>query len=416
MFCPECGTSNKEGLKFCTKCGSKLEDNQPTLLPVHNSFSIKKLVNKATDTKRKRIVALTSIIVIIALIIASFVFSTLNDPARIAKEYFESIRDNDWESMYSYLAIEESPLLNKDAFVSMMSSQDNSLSVESYKIEDNSLGDMDNSLSKTYMVNYIEKGTSALKTFPVTLVRQEGKHLLFFDNYKVSAGDLIAMNYTITVPKGMAVFIDDVSITNTINDSNKNSTNLTDKFQAPSLLAGTHVLKVTSEITEDYSEEIAVQNGGSISVSNLAIKKSDIDILAKNTETVIQELYNCALGNGALALSVPVTKDIEDVENLNELFDRIVSNVKNSDGTGLRSVSFKEFKPKTTTTKLSDNFTYQSSVEFQYDTVRITKNYSDDTLTDVPSTRTRNGTVSVTYIYEDGQWVIQSINNYSISY
>lgn len=86
MFCAKCGTKNKEGAKFCEKCGEKLEE------PKENK-TISKINDKIKNIPKKVKVCIgIAIIIIIATIVSLTIL--LNNPVKKVEDYLASYYNN----------------------------------------------------------------------------------------------------------------------------------------------------------------------------------------------------------------------------------------------------------------------------------------------------------------------------------
>ena len=121
----------------------------------------------------------------------------------VAKNYFKSIADCDWDQVYNELELKESAFINKDAFLEMRK-EDDKISYSKIKVE--SVADKN---TAHVNITYYEKGSDyASGELQVKLTRQQKKSFLFFDNWKVSPDHYVVNAFTIYAPQGADVYLD----------------------------------------------------------------------------------------------------------------------------------------------------------------------------------------------------------------
>lgn len=162
MFCPKCGKNNNDSSQFCEACGSELIDNQPTSQSISMNDIQQKVMPNAgisgyngqlSKTKRLpksvKILLILNLIFLFVVIVISVIASSLTSPKHIAKGYFNTIVDGDWNKMYSYFSLENSDFINQDSFIKMMENEIN-LEIENFEILKESSLSYENSFLEKY--------------------------------------------------------------------------------------------------------------------------------------------------------------------------------------------------------------------------------------------------------------------------
>ena len=249
MFCPNCGTKNIENALFCCNCGIKLENFAPTPAPAvepeitpeveatdntaetaattkpsaeseipmesevtsvpevtvepeetdTTGYSAPVYAPQRTPHKPVNPFMIVSFVEIVAFCIMIAVFFNVGQNTfgyeNVAKNYFKSIADCDWDQVYNELELKESAFINKDAFLEMRK-EDDKISYSKIKVE--SVADKN---TAHVNITYYEKGSDyASGELQVKLTRQPKKSFLFFDNWKVSPDNYVVNDFTIYAP------------------------------------------------------------------------------------------------------------------------------------------------------------------------------------------------------------------------
>lgn len=285
MFCPECGKENSDKSTYCAECGAKLVDNSGDLGSI-NTFdfdrlksdlkkvkdSAKKVIDSAgekvkeidtqevrekAEKNKKSIVLAGAIgILIIALIIFFSVGKSLTSPEKVAENYFEALKDGNYEKMFSYIDVNESEFINGETFAKYYENTYDSLgqiynftirndNYDGYDGED--YGNMNNdSFVQHYVVSYNVQGSSIEDYFPITITKLGTKKALFFDDYKVALDSIIAENVTVYAPAGCPrVTMDGIELTRT--EKASEATEWKDKYTLDKIFNGRHEFRLDGE-------------------------------------------------------------------------------------------------------------------------------------------------------------------------
>lgn len=435
MFCPKCGTNNIDSVNFCATCGAELVDNQPEQKTITMNTVIagaKELPAKIKTlpklVKQLSVAALALIVVIIAV---SAVGSAVTDPKNIAKGYFEAKANGDWNKMYGYLSLDNSDFINKNNFLKLMGNEEK-LEIVNFEISDSLsngssyegyfVSTSDSGMVKTYVVEYLLKGNSSTQSETITLVKNSGKKLLFYDDYDVNIDNLIISNYQISVPKGSTVYLDEIKLTQKTSSSENDyydSDSSSDTYVISKIFSGQHDLKVEHPVCAVYTEKIQVSGSGSCgsiySVSKLELNESVKSDLAKKTEETYKQIISSALAQKEFdSLNLICTSESEQQVSIKESYDNLVSELKNEDGTGYKSITVTKFTDESSQKELKASGTYSCELRIEYDYVTISKDWWTDELSESPSSYPRSSSIRFTYVYESDAWVLQNLYSLGI--
>ena len=426
MFCPECGSKNPEGLTNCSCCGALLEDNQPTRKNLNEYLSSLKsfLKNRVMPfIKKRKIIIIPLVGVVILAIVFLRIGSAVTSPEHIVDKYVKSLISSDWSSAYQFLDLEENDFVNYEQFVTYQENNTFDCSdIKNYKVieqdgykvtEQDGMVD----LVRTYEVLYVTSGASSENSFTIKLIEQDEKSWLFYPSYKIATDDMLG-TFFITTVIGTSAKIDDIDITGYQEQNDSGYT----VFTIPSLFKGSHTLELMHPLCEDYETQIYVENSTNTSneygdtIIPLCLKQEEIASLASKTEETLKTICNGILSSKDFdSLSIECTSDRSNVNEIKNFYSDLTSYLKNENGTGLKEIKFYSFTDNSQQTIFDDTQTYRCTVNFKYDYTKLEKNWYDDEISE-SSAEGRTGRITITYVYENDNWVVSSIDDYRLYY
>ena len=450
MFCPKCGKNNNDSSQFCEACGSELIDNQPTSQSISMNDIQQKVMPNAgisgyngqlSKTKRLpksvKILLILNLIFLFVVIVISVIASSLTSPKHIAKGYFNTIVDGDWNKMYSYFSLENSDFINQDSFIKMMEHELN-LEIENFEIlKESSLSyensflekypfsknyyksSSDSDMIKTYVVNYILKGSASPQSETITLVKSSGKKFLFYPDYYVKVDNLIVSNFHVSVPKESTVYIDNIKLTEKMtspdDDYNYSDYNY-DTYVVSKIFSGEHELKVEHPICDVYTEKIQINDSdyysSSYTVPELILNDSVRANLTNMTEDIYIQIVSSALEKKSFdTLNLACTSDPNQLAGIKESYDSLIKRLRDEDGTGYQSITFNAFTDNSSQIEFDASGTYFCDLEIEYDYVKISKDWYTDEYSELQSTYPSYSPIQFTYVYENNEWVIQRLHS-----
>ena len=434
MFCPECGKNNPEGLKNCQYCNAELIDNSAERLSGTTvSGYVEKIKNAdyrgAVQTLKSKKKMIIPIAVVIFLLIVFFILgSIMSSPERLIKKYFDSYIEQDFAKMYSCLAVSEDPFINEAAFQKYIetSTQIDVSRVSNYTVDKSKKivppwekDPSANKLLKEYEITYLLDGDSRKYSQTIYLSKQSGKSWLFFDKYKVALEDAIYNNYTIRTPVGVTLEVDGIPLDGSVDKEDQNWL----EYQINAIFLGEHTYKVSGDIINGYEQPFFISTSGTdtgygystygdcdLSIEDFTLNNETLDSLTQNVQTTVNTIYQGAIAGKAVNdLGIQVTEDYSDFSSM---YNRIVSNAKRDDGSGLKSISFSNFQKEDASLDVEDGFEYE--VEMKFNTTYVSTYKIGDTFEESSPSTPRNSKAKVTYRFEDNTWKIASIYLYSV--
>lgn len=250
------------------------------------------------------------------------------------------------------------------------------------------------------------------------LIEQDKKSWLFYPSYKVATNDMIG-SFSITTIIGASAKIDNIDLTESQNQNDSGYMT----FTIPSLFKGSHTIKLVHPLCDEYETQIYVDNntntnnnyGNTIIPFNL--KQNEINSLATKTEETLKTICNGILDNKKFdSLSLECTSDRSSAYEIEEFYSDLASYLKKENGTGLKEITFYSFTDNSEQTIFDASQTYRCTLNFSYDYVKLNKSWFDDEITEESSDKRSNGSITITYVYENEDWMISSIDNYRLYY
>lgn len=395
--------------------------NQPQMQPnayaAPNGYSAPVYAPQRAPRKPINPFMIVSLVEIVAFCIMIAVFFKVGQNTfgyeNVAKNYFKSIADCDWDQVYGELELKESAFINKDAFLEMRK-EDDKISYSKIKVE--SVADKN---AAHVNITYYEKGSDyASGELQVKLTRQSKKSFLFFDNWKVSSDNYVVNDFTIYAPQGADVYLDNQVIPDKY-ITKKSSTPDSDCYQIPQMFAGTH----TSFISLDGFTGPETPVYAQYDYDYLSLEYDSLSVTSKQQEEILNTAYSILQKELAAGVA---GNDFSTIEDL--FADDYVADAKDSYNSYFLD-SFTASGSRSAVKKLSLNNVTGSFSDFRissgtiYAEVIISYDYTvdyrkKDWWTDKFEKATYDSDTSTRYYlqYQDGTWKLCSSSFPSIYY
>ena len=395
--------------------------NQPQMQPNAytdpNGYSAPVYAPQRTPHKPVNPFMIVSFVEIVAFCIMIAIFFNVGQNTfgyeNVAKNYFKSIADCDWDQVYNELELKESAFINKDAFLEMRK-EDDKISYSKIKVE--SVADKN---TAHVNITYYEKGSDyASGELQVKLTRQPKKSFLFFDNWKVSPDNYVVNDFTIYAPQGADVYLDNQVIPDKY-ITKKSSSPDSDCYQIPQMFVGTH----TSFISFDGFTGPETPVFAQYDYDYLSLEYDSLSVTSKQQEEILNTAYGILQKELAAGVAGNDFSTIEDLFTDDSVVDAKDSYnsyyLDNFAASGSRS-AVKKLSLNNVTGSFSDfrisNGTIYAEVILSYDyTVDFRKK---DFWTEKYEKETYDSDASTRYYlqYEDGTWKLSSSSFPSIYY
>ncbi len=395
--------------------------NQPQMQPnayaAPNGYSAPVYAPQRAPRKPINPFMIVSLVEIVAFCIMIAVFFKVGQNTfgyeNVAKNYFKSIADCDWDQVYNELELKESAFINKDAFLEMRK-EDDKISYSKIKVE--SVADKN---IAHVNITYYEKGSDyASGELQVKLTRQPKKSFLFFDNWKVSPDNYVVNDFTIYAPQGADVYLDNQVIPDKY-ITKKSSSPDSDCYQIPQMFVGTH----TSFISFDGFTGPETPVFAQYDYDYLSLEYDSLSVTSKQQEEILNTAY------GILQKELAAGVAGNDFSTIEDLFtDDSVVDAKDSYNSYYLD-NFAASDSRSAVKKLSLNNVTGSFSDFRisngtiYAEVLISYDYTvdyrkKDWWTGKYEKETYDGDSSTRYYlqYQDGTWKLSSSSFPSIYY
>lgn len=415
-------------------------DYEPERNPADNPdiiVSVPKIdTGKVSDLIKKYKNILVPVVAAIVVLIGFFAIgNSLTAPERVAKKYFEALTENDFKGMYSYVSAPSGDFVSKDAYIAYMENivkENPYYNIKSFNIEESNSDRYDfdflegnksspSSFTKKYRIEYIDDVTGYSGTYSIELVKQSKKTFLFFDNYKVGLGDMVCLNTSLTVPSGFnKVTIDDIKLSKGTTDESGNTV-----YPIEAIFVGKHTVKLESEITEPFEQEIYFGSGDSSKAienySSFVLKEDVLKNIENKAMIDFDKIYKSAIAG--TQLSAAEIKTTKTYEKFPEHYSRIMNHIRREyDGQilGLKNISFTGFAmesdysgAKSYSVSNNNGLTVSFNLKINYNCTVTENRYFDGIVTE---NRSKDGYVNFSYTLVDGEWVLNNMSSYTISY
>ena len=307
MYCGECGAKNKKDAEFCGECGAKLEHEKE-----EKNKKEEKKEDKKPMTKKNKIILLVVLILIVLLIIGYSFLNKKYSAEGVATDYLEALISNDADKIYDSLNIDSNnKFTSKETFKKMFEENyKTDIEVLNYTLTDIEYNDGNLSAEVEFKVIYKDSKEDSIT---INVVKDSKKKFLVFDSWYVSNGEnaLIVNDYTINVPKGAKVSVNDIELDNNYLNKDK-STDSKDVYVIDKIFRGTATIK-TNIWGIETSKEVNVSSYNDNYTANI-----DTDTMPEETQNKIQEQVKTDI-NG-------IYKNIIDKKKWNDIRDSYVYN------------------------------------------------------------------------------------------
>lgn len=231
MYCGECGTKNSKESAFCSECGAKLKQEKKE----HK-------VNYKPMSKKKKIVLIVILILIILLLLGYNFLNKKYSVESVATDYLKAIISNDPNEIYDALNLTNSEFTSKKDFEKVFENtyKDNkeilNYSLTNIEYEEGSL-----TAEVEFKVVFKDSQDEDIE---IKLIKDKKKKLLIFDSWYVYNENsyFIVNDYTINVPKGTSVSINDKKVEEKYLNK-KDSDEEEDVYVIPQIFAGKSIIK-----------------------------------------------------------------------------------------------------------------------------------------------------------------------------
>lgn len=398
MFCPECGTKNKEDALFCENCGSRLRPEETLMPKAKKRFAIK-----------QKLIFLE--VVILAGVMALFYFAgkKLTAPERIASLYFEKVMAADWDGVYQSLELGETEFINLEKFKELHTKA-KAAEITNYKITAGNEKDGKRELTKNIEIQYQVKGETEDSCYKVSLIRQKNKGFLFFDQWKVVPKDMVVNQVKFFVPHGAKAALDGVSLSGAWKEeeSRKGSR---DVYQVDALFSGNHSIALSQKDREDYEENLLILPEGEkeFEIEELKVKREIKEKVIQESGQVLLAIYEAILNQRDFKEVSPLfSADPEVQYEIGRNYHNVQMSSVYGEGIGLKKIDFKETIGSVEQITEEDQVVLKVQLDCTFDYTIQSKNWWSGKL----AAKKERGFSKPEFYYrlENGKWVLYNTN------
>ncbi len=327
--------------------------------------------------------------------------TTVDKTKTIVEEYFKNYTDGNWEMVYDYLAVPESPLITRDLFVSFMSNDTElktPLQISDYTITQTPT---ESEYEKKYKIEFMVEGEYTSRIMEIDLIKQVSNEDA---QYKISPEKFITRNYSITVPLDSIVSIDGVLI----DGLQKTSTTYEDTYLIDYLFNGQHNILIESDYLESVTSSFTAQNDGEERYTNFKITKSSLNEMNTTLINTANAIYKAAIDNKGFEAVQGLYAPDSDFNRIKPMYENLRKEIYKADGSGLKEVIFSapELRSDYTMNYSCDDFSYAGYIKAD-----ITDSYynadEDRIVKTKPLFSSMANNFQARYRYVDGRWQIK---------
>ncbi len=435
MFCPNCGTKNEDDAMFCANCGTKLQQEAPAPeqvqaeqstpiqaeqttsapvqqnqtaqpLPAHGMTTAQTMTSPAPAPKKPMSKGVVGAIVaasfaVAAIIIFVIVGNVTSNPENIVKKYFKAVNACNWDKVYACMDIPKGDFITKDALAAV-NKDITATKITNFEVEE--MESSSSAISKHYIVTYYKTGDSR-STQTVDLVKA-GKHMLFWNKYKVSSSNLVSNDYELSVMAGSTVTLDGIKVDSKYikETSTADADGSVQTYHFDALFSGEHELLITHNMYEDIRKDISLFADNKRSTyTNAKLKDQIIKERVEAAQNDMKNIFTAALQrkNGSdLAAIVPLYE--KNASNLQKNFETFRDRMKTAEGYGWQSIEFKKCTGEESGTGISDGKPYVR--------VRVTASINGTSNKKIGTTEKSN-TVTGKSVYHQYTYSFDAANN-----
>lgn len=424
MFCEKCGTKNEDNSKFCEECGAVLANEEGEndfsdfsskgtfVAPNLNAGTTGALAveKKPMSLKNKILLILSGVIILLCGGLYSF-GKMATDPKKIVERYFENISAQKYEEAYEYMDIADNEFTTKEMFVTVMENRngDDKTNILNYTVKEEP---QQNPLMKEYAVTYTQKGTGSSSVAYITLMKQNSKKWLLFDDYKIAESDLTAKDYSVTIPQGTEVYIDGIKVSENYAEKQEETSyygGIKEKFYTiPSIFVGTHKIKVSSPFSKDKEFDKYIEDAGYIDINSVELTDNAKAEVSKIAEEFLNTFVTSAINKKSLDEMSDYFASTADMESIEEVYDDLTDWAIDDEGVGVKSITFYEFD-STPEKEYQSDYQYGVSSTFQYNYTLLEEDWFDEIIEEYTPDNPKTGRANVYFVYQDGKWLISDL-------
>lgn len=390
--------------------------------------TLEKLPTLSKKTKKRIGVG---IVFLIFLACAFSFISYLFGPKKAAEEYFEAVLDADWKKVYKKIEIPEGKLMSRKHFLDARAEvgpiEVSNLKVQDYSDNQGQTADF----VKSCCVYYTLPGETQLKEENLMLIKQKERRLFFFPKWKISSGDMIVKNYTISAPSGYKLIVDGEELEPSETASAENGGY---DIYYENIFAGKHVLEAYAEDREMMETTFLVDDNTSddyssgYTVEKLTVSQDAVEQMQSQVQNFMGQIYGDVINHYGVteeylsywAIDGKNSDETQKIQQrASELYNNLEAELQN---TNYSQIQFNSMNFSNYTSQMEED--YSDDVGNSYVRLYVTYDYDysymglltsyDGITSQEEVSDSGNSDTSVTFRMEEGEWKIYSVDLYSV--
>ncbi len=329
-----------------------------------------------------------------------------------ADEYFSYYATNNYEEMFKMVEFEEDGLVDKEAFFTKCGSEKIYGSMNNYKFSKPAKdGDY-----ITYVVTYYTGKEKTQNSYTITLHKQRKKYLLFFPVWKVSIKNDYVYDYSIDVPAGTTVTMDNRDVTRYKKSTSKDG--LYDNYIIDVLLKGDHTISVVQNETNEFTKTEYVSEDHQLTKVN----SEDFNLMPDEKSKIYE--YSTFIVKTVYEYAMDKRRDVNDMKILfantdaaqasaESVYTSMLAAIEKEDGSALSVINIDKLTPTIKSYTYPDRVTV--NVNYTYDFIATA---GTSLLNGLVSNYNGSGSADAVVVlnYIDGAWRIVKVNMNCIDY
>ena len=329
-----------------------------------------------------------------------------------ADEYFSYYATNNYEEMFKMVEFEEDGLVDKEAFVTKCGSEKIYGSMNNYKFSKPAKdGDY-----ITYVVTYYTGKEKTQNSYTITLHKQRKKYLLFFPVWKVSIKNDYVYDYSIDVPAGTTVTMDNRDVTRYKKSTSKDG--LYDNYIIDVLLKGDHTISVVQNETNEFTKTEYVSEDHQLT----KVSSEDFNLMPDEKSKIYE--YSTFIVKTVYEYAMDKRRDVNDMKILfantdaaqasaESVYTSMLAAIEKEDGSALSVINIDKLTPTIKSYTYPDRVTV--NVNYTYDFIATA---GTSLLNGLVSNYNGSGSADAVVVlnYIDGAWRIVKVNMNCIDY
>ena len=329
-----------------------------------------------------------------------------------ADEYFSYYATNNYEEMFKMVEFEEDGLVDKEAFITKCGSEKIYGSMNNYKF---SKPAKDGNYI-TYVVTYYTGKEKTQNSYTITLHKQRKKYLLFFPVWKVSIKNDYVYDYSIDVPAGTTVTMDNRDVTRYKKSTSKDG--LYDNYIIDVLLKGDHTISVVQNETNEFTKTEYVSEDHQLT----KVSSEDFNLMPDEKSKIYE--YSTFIVKTVYEYAMDKRRDVNDMKILfantdaaqasaESVYTSMLAAIEKEDGSALSVINIDKLTPTIKSYTYPDRVTV--NVNYTYDFIATA---GTSLLNGLVSNYNGSGSADAVVVlnYIDGAWRIVKVNMNCIDY